>query len=188
MLRDLVNRDNAFLTETRVKKTRQVHTLSMSTPAFVEEQGGIGESINHVPPEIGKKLFLGREIKRTLDPIEELDEEGSKELEITGSTYNGEDKGSVRTENLNRFFAEFKDPKNYQLRRTVKLTNLHQEFIREDFKVVLGPRRVDSSSSDSCDEDGTVARTMDSSGSITKSVATSNDSSFYNAGINNINL
>lgn len=162
-----------------MKKARQVHTLSASAPAFVEEQGGTGESINHDLPEIGKKLFLGREIKRSLDPIEEMDEEDSKELtEVAENTCYAEDKASIWPGNLKRL-AESKDPKNYQLRRTVKLTNLHHEFIREDLKVVLGPRRMDSSSSDSCDEDGAVARTMDL-GESTKSVATGNNSSFYN--------
>ncbi|XP_014474499.1 PREDICTED: putative ammonium transporter sll1017 [Dinoponera quadriceps] len=142
----------------RVKKTRQVHTLSTSIPAPVEEQGGIGESVNL--PETGKKLFLGREIKHSLDPIiEEMDEEASKELEVTESSYTGGDIGSIRTENLSTL-AESKNPRNYQLRRTEKLTNLHREFIREDLKVVLEPRRVDSeTSSDSCDEDGCIGRT-----------------------------
>ncbi|XP_032681918.1 putative ammonium transporter sll1017 [Odontomachus brunneus] len=161
----------------RVKKARQVHTLSVSAPVFVKEEGGIGESINQDLPEIGKKLFLGREIKYSLDPIEEIDEEGSKEFEMTENTYNGEKKNSILTENFNTP-AESKDPENYQLRRTVKLTNLHHEFSREDLKVVLGPRRLDSSSSDSCDEDGAVMRTMDSSESR-QSIATSNNSSFY---------
>lgn len=163
-----------FFTGARVKKARQVHTLSVSAPVFVKEQGGTGESINQDLPEIGKKLFLGREIKYSLDPIEEMDEEVSKEFEVTESTYNGEEKGSILMENLN---TPAEDPMNYQLRRTVKLTNLHHEFSREDLKVVLGPRRLDSSSSDSCDEDGAIARTMDSSESR-QSIATSNNSSF----------
>ncbi|XP_011637816.1 putative ammonium transporter 1 [Pogonomyrmex barbatus] len=146
---------------TRIKKARQVYTLSGSTPILIEDQGGTGESINKDHPENGRKTFLGKEIKYALDPIEEIDEEFSKEFEVVennaqsiNDNRNVGSKKSISTKNCN-MSEDRRDlnESNYQLRRTVKLMNLHHEFIKEDLKVVLGPKRLDSSSSDSCDED-----------------------------------
>ncbi|XP_011695226.1 PREDICTED: ammonium transporter 1 member 3-like [Wasmannia auropunctata] len=158
----------------RVKKARQVHTLSGSTPVLTEDQGGTGESIDKDLSEIERKKFLRREIKYALDPIEEIDEEISKEFEVDKNSIqlstdecNAGDKNPISMENFNvsvdrRNLSE----SNYQLRRTMKLMNLHHEFIKEDLKVVLGPKRLDSSSSDSCDDDTVFAKTPDLNESI----------------------
>ncbi|KAL6444154.1 hypothetical protein ACFW04_001827 [Cataglyphis niger] len=156
--------------EPRVKKARQVHTLPGCTPVLIEDQGGTGESINNDLSEIGRGQFLGKEIKYILDPIEEIDEEISKEFEIKESNaqhkieeHNVSDKSSILTKNFNTKTTEQRDlnESNYQLRRTVKLMNLYHEFVKEDVKVVLGPKRMDSSSSDSCDEDTIFEKTSD---------------------------
>ncbi|CAL1676233.1 unnamed protein product [Lasius platythorax] len=173
--------------EARVKKARQVHTLSGCTPVLIEDQGGTGESINNDLLETGRRQFLGKEIKYILDPIEEIDEEILKEFEIKESNaqykiedHNVGDKSSILTENFNTRAAEPKElnESNYQLRRTIKLMNLYHEFVKEDVKVVLGPKRVDSSSSDSYDEDTIFEKTPDLNES-TKDIATNNDSLIY---------
>jgi len=136
---------------------------------LIKDQGGTGESIDKNLLEIGKKIFLGKEIKYALDPIEEIDEEISKEFEAEKSSVqlsindcNAGDKNPILTENFN-VSGDRKDlnESNYQLRRTIKLMNLHHEFVKEDLKVVLGPKRLDSSSSDSCDDDTVFAKTTD---------------------------
>ncbi|GAB1866121.1 Ammonium transporter 1 member 4 [Camponotus japonicus] len=167
--------------EARVKKARQVHTLSGCAPVLIEDQGGTGESINNELLEIGRRqLFLGKEIKCILDPIEEIDEEISKEFEVKESNaqhkiedHNVGDKSSILTENINTRIAKSRDvnESNYQLRRTVKLMNLYHEFVKEDVKVVLGPKHVDSSSSDSCDED-TIFEKTPNLNACTKDIAT----------------
>jgi len=156
-----------------------VHTLSGSTPTFIEDQGGTGESIDKDLMEIGRKRLFVKEIKYALDPIEEIDEEISKEFEVrennVQSSCNAGDKGLISMENFN-MFEDQRDlnESNYQLRRTIKLMNLHHEFVKEDLKVVLGPRRLDSSSSDSYDDDTVVVKTPDLSESI-RDIATNND-------------
>lgn len=164
-----------------------MHTLSGCTPVLIEDQGGTGESINNDLLETGRRQFLGKEIKYILDPIEEIDEEILKEFEIKESNaqykiedHNVGDKSSILTENFNTRAAEPKElnESNYQLRRTIKLTNLYHEFVKEDVKVVLGPKRVDSSSSDSYDEDTIFEKTPDLNES-TKDIATNNDSLIY---------
>ncbi|EZA56960.1 Ammonium transporter 1 member [Ooceraea biroi] len=166
-------------TGTRIKKARQVHTLSGSIPVVMEDQGGTGESINHNLPEIVRKQFLGREIKHVLDPIEEIDEEHAKECEVQPSNpqrniedCNAGDENSIFRKSINAF-ATTRDSNesNYQLRRTAKLINLHHELSKEDLRVVFGPKRVDSSSSDSCDEDIIFARNES-----VRDIMTSNDS------------
>lgn len=146
-----------------------MHTLPGCTPVLIEDQGGTGESINNLS-ENGRRQFLGKEIKYILDPIEEIDEEISKEFEIKESNaqhkieeHNVSDKSSILTKNFNTKTIEPRDlnESNYQLRRTVKLMNLYHEFVKEDVKVVLGPKRIDSSSSDSCDEDTIFEKTSD---------------------------
>lgn len=136
-----------------------MHTLSGCTSALAQDQGGTGESINNDFLERRRKLFLGREMKRILDPIEEMDEEGLKESEVgecvvqcNVEDYDAGDGNSILKRNL-EVSAESTNESNYQLRRTVKLMDLHREFIKEDLKVVLAPKRIDSSSSDSCDEE-----------------------------------
>jgi len=159
------NENNAFI-GAGVKKARQVHTLSGSIPVLIEDQGGTGESIDKNLPEIGKKIFLGKEIKYALDPIEEIDEEISKEFEAEKNSVqlsindcNAGDKNPILTENFN--VSGDLNESNYQLRRTIKLMNLHHEFVKEELKVVLGPKRLESSSSDSCDDDTVFAKTTD---------------------------
>jgi len=152
-----------------------VHTLSGDTPVSVENQGGTGESINHDFSEVGRKQSLGREMKRVLDPIEEIDEEYAKECE-SQTSYPRSNAGDRDSKSIDAF-ADSRDPKesNYQLRRTVKLINLHHEFNKEDIQVVLGPKRMmDSSSSDSCDEDVIFAKTSNTNKS--KDIANNNDS------------
>ncbi|KYN16863.1 PREDICTED: putative ammonium transporter sll1017 isoform X2 [Trachymyrmex cornetzi] len=173
----------------RVKKVRQVHTLSGSTPALIENKGGTGESIGKDLSEIGGKRFLGKEIKCTLDPIEEIDEEILKEFEIEKNSvqfsidgFNAGDKNLI-----SEYFNVSGDRKNlnesnYQLRRTIKFMNLHHEFVKEDLKVVLGPNCLDSSSSDSCDDDIILAKTSDLNESI-KDIAINKDSLIYSANI-----
>jgi len=118
-------------------------------------------------------------MKRVLDPIEEIDEEYAKECE-TQRSHSRRDTGASNAGDQSSksidAFAGSRDPNesNYQLRRTVKLINLHHEFNKEDFQVVLGPKRMDSSSSDSCDEDVIFAKTSNTNKS--KDVATNNDS------------
>lgn len=145
---------------------------------LIEDQGGIGESVNNDLLETGRKQFLERGVRYVLDPIEEIDEEVAKELEKENNArnienYNIGDKDSTFTETSNTF-AESKNlnESNYQLRRTVKLTNLHHEFIKEDLKIVLGPKRMDSSSSDSCDEDVIFTNTLDLNESVNNIAAT----------------
>lgn len=143
--------------------------MSGCVPVLIKDQGGTGESINNELLEIRRRqLFLGKEIKCILDPIEEIDEEISKEFEVKESNaqhkiedHNVGDKSSILTENINTRIAKSRNmnESNYQLRRTVKLMNLYHEFVKEDVKVVLGPKHVDSSSSDSCDEDTIFEKT-----------------------------
>lgn len=160
-----------------------MHTLSGSTPMFIEDQGGTGESIDKDLMEIGRKRLFAKEIKYALDPIEEIDEEISKDFEVRENNVqssidgcNAGDKNLILMENFN-MSEDRRDlnESNYQLRRTIKLVNLHHEFVKEDLKVVLGPRRLDSSSSDSCDDDTVVAKTPDLSES-TRDIAINNDS------------
>ncbi|XP_024876552.1 uncharacterized protein LOC112457621 [Temnothorax curvispinosus] len=174
----------------RVKKARQVHTLSGSTPMFIEDQGGTGESIGKDLMEIGRKRFLKKEITYALDPIEEIDEELSKEFEIKETSaqsnidgYNAGDKNPILTERFN-MSGDRRDlnESNYQLRRTIKLMNLHHEFVKEDLKVVLGPKRLDSSSSESCDDDTVFAKTPDLNES-TRDIAINNDSLIYSTNV-----
>lgn len=159
-----------------------MYTLSGSTPTFIEDQGGTGESIDKDLMEIGRKRLFVKEIKCALDPIEEIDEESSKEFEVRENDVqssidgcNAGDKSLISMENFN-MSEDQRDlnESNYQLRRTIKLMNLHREFVKEDFKVVLGPRRLDSSSSDSYDEDTVVANTPDLSKSM-RDIAINND-------------
>lgn len=154
--------------------------MSGCPPVSIKDQGGTGESINNDLLEIGRRQFLGKEIKCILDPIEEIDEEISKEFEVKENNtqhkiedYNVGRKSSIMTENFNTRTAKLADlnESNYQLRRTVKLMNLYHEFVKEDVKVVLGPKHVDSSSSDSCDEDIIFEKTPDMN-ECTKDVAT----------------
>lgn len=150
---------------------------------LIEDQGGTGESINKDLLEIGRKRFLGKEIKYALDPIEEIDEEISKEFEVEKSSAqphpiddcNAGDNILISTENFN-VSGDRKDlnESNYQLRRTRKLMNLHHEFVKEDLKIVLGPKRLDSSSSDSCDEDTVFAKTLNLN-EFTKDITVNND-------------
>lgn len=162
---------------------RQVHTLSASTPVLIEDQGGTGESINNDHLETEKKQFFGRGIKCILDPIEEIDEEVAKEFDGKGSNaHNIEschitDKDSIFIETFNTSAesATYLNESNYQLRRTVKLTNLHHEFIKEDLKTILEPKRMDFSSSDSCDEDVIFMKTLNLNEPL-KSIAISNNS------------
>lgn len=159
-----------------------MHTLSGHTPVLIENQGGTGEPINNDFSEIGRETPFRGEIKYILNSIKELDEEGSKEFEFKENNaqryniedYNAEDGNSMLKENFNTP-VELKDSNesNYQLRRTIKLMNLYHEFIKEDVKVVLGPKHVDSSSSDSYDEDNVFARALDLNESTKKA---SNDS------------
>ncbi|XP_012542583.1 putative ammonium transporter 1 [Monomorium pharaonis] len=172
---------------TRVKKARQVHTLSGSTPMMIEDQGGTGEPINLL--EIGRKRFLGKEIKCALDPIEEIDEEISKEFEVEENSIQSGIDGCNANKNpiATKYFNSSGDQRDlneskYELRRTTKLINLHHEFIKEDLKVVLGPKRLDSSSSDSCDDDTFFAKTSDVNESM-KEFAVNNDSLIYSANI-----
>lgn len=174
------NINNIFI-ETRVKKARQVHTLSGCTSVLAQDQGGTGESVNNDFLEIRRKSFLGREMKHILDPIEEIDEESSKEFKVregivqhNTEDYDAGDRNSI-SKKISEVSAESKDmnESNYQLRRTVKLIDLHHEFIKEDLKVILGPKRMDSSSSDSCDEDNALI-TAPSSNESTKIIVTSN--------------
>lgn len=161
-----------------------MHTLSGFTPALIEDQGGTGESINNDFLETGKRQFLGKEIKYILDPIEEIDEESSKEFEIKESNaqqkiedHNVGDKSLILTKNFTRAVG-LKDlnESNYQLRRTVKLMNLYHEFVKEDVKIVLEPKRIDSSSSDSCDEDTIFEKTPDlKAREFTKHIAINNN-------------
>lgn len=143
--------------------------MSGCSPISIEDQGGTGESINNDLLEIGRRQFLGKEIKCILDPIEEIDEEISKEFEVKESNAqhkiedHNDHKSSILTKNFNTRITKSRDlnESNYQLRRTVKLMNLYHEFVKEDVKVVLGPKHVDSSSSDSCDEDTIFEKTPD---------------------------
>lgn len=165
---------------------RQVHTLSGSPPILIEDPGGTGESIDKDLMEIGRKRFLGKEIKYALDPIEEIDEEISKEFEVKENSArpsiegcNAGNKNRISTENFNvSGDGKNLNESNYQLRRTAKLMNLHHEFVKEDLKVVLGPKRLDSSSSDSCDDDTVFAKTPDLNES-TRDIATISDSLIY---------
>lgn len=149
---------------------------------FIEDQGGNGESIDK-DLEIGRKRFLGKEIKYALDPIEEIDEEISKEFEIKEDTAQfidgcsaGDKNSTSRDFNISCLRSEDRgDESNYQLRRTIKLMNLHHEFVKEDLKVVLGPKRLDSSSSDSCDDDIVFAKAPDLSESM-RNIAINSDS------------
>lgn len=154
--------------------------MSGCTPVSIKDQGGTGEPINNELLEIGRRQFLGKEIKCILDPIEEIDEEISKEFEVKESNAQHKikdhdigDKSSILTENFNTRTAKLRDlnESNYQLRRTVKLMNLYHEFVKEDVKVVLGPKHMDSSSSDSCDEDTIFEKTLDLN-ECTKNIAT----------------
>ncbi|XP_011862663.1 PREDICTED: ammonium transporter 1 member 3-like [Vollenhovia emeryi] len=173
----------------RVKKARQVHTLAGSTPTFMD-QGGTGESIDKDLVGIGRKRFLRKEIKYALDPIEEIDEEIPNEFQVKENGVqsgiddcSAGDKNSISTANFN-VFGDRKDlnKSNYQLRRTIKLMNLHHEFVKEDLKVVLGPKRLDSSSSDSCDDDTVFEKTPDLNES-TRNVTIDNDSFIYSANV-----
>lgn len=149
---------------------------------LIEDQGGTGELINKNLSEIGRKLFLGKEIKYALDPIEEIDEEISKEFEVEKSSAqsniddcNAGDKNPISMKKFNvSGDQKVLNESNYQLRRTRKLMNLHHEFVKEDLKIVLGPKRLDSSSSDSCDEDTVFAKTLDLNES-TKDITVNND-------------
>ncbi|KYN00990.1 PREDICTED: putative ammonium transporter sll1017 [Cyphomyrmex costatus] len=172
----------------RMKKVRQVHTLSGSIPALIENRGGTGESIGKDLSEIGGKRFPGKE-KYTLDPIEEIDEEIVNELEIEKNSVQlsiDDYRDAGDKDPISEYFNTSGDRKNlnesnYQLRRTIKFMNLHHEFVKEDLKVVLGPNRLDSSSSDSCDDDTIFAKTSDLNESI--DIATNNDSLTYSANI-----
>ncbi|XP_072753897.1 signal sequence receptor beta [Anoplolepis gracilipes] len=172
--------DNVMkIPEARIKKARQVHTLSGFTPVLIKNQGGTGESIDNDLLEIGRRQFLGKEIKCILEPIEEINEEISKEFEVKENNAQHKlenyinDKNSIVKENFNMRAADPRDlnESNYQLRRTVKLTNLYREFVKEDVKVVLGPKHMDSSSSDSCDEETIFEKTSDLNESM-KNIAT----------------
>lgn len=165
-------------TGTRVRKARQVYTLPGGFPASIENKGGTGESVNNDLLEIERKQVLEKEIKCILDPIEELDEEmsqevGENEVQRDIERYNAGDKNILKTES----FTGLSDlnESSYQLRRTAKLMNLHHEFIKDELKVVLEPKRVDSSSSDSCDEDVVFTRTPNLNESI-KDIVTYNHS------------
>ncbi|KAG5314991.1 AMT13 protein, partial [Acromyrmex insinuator] len=178
-----------YLVGARVKKVRQVHTLSGSTPALIENGGGTGESIGKDLSEIGGKRFLGKEIKCTLDPIEEINEEILKEFEIEKNSvqFSIEDCNAGDKNPISEYFNVSEDRKdlnesNYQLRRTIKFMNLHHEFVKEDLKVVLGPNRLDSSSSDSCDDDTIFTKTSDLNESI-KDIAINKDSLTYSANV-----
>lgn len=151
--------------ETRLKKARQVHTLlSGRVPMPTEGQGGTGESIND-SAKIGMKVCLARQVKCVLEPIKEIDEEDTKEFRVEEKSGNIE---NYDAENFNRELAKLKDSNesNYRLRRTVKLMNLYREFIQEDVEVVLEPKHIDSSSSDSYDEDSTFTKRSDSNESM----------------------
>lgn len=149
---------------------------------FIEDQGGTGESIDKDLVEIGRKTFLGKEIKYVLDPIEELDEE--KEFEVKENNVRSsiddcktEYKNPISRENF-KVSGNQRDGSNYQLRRTIKLMNLHQEFVKEDLKVMLGPKRLDFSSSDSCDDDTVFAKSPDLN-EYMRDIAIKNDSLIY---------
>lgn len=160
-----------------------MHTLS--APMFIEDHGGTGEPINKDLVETGRKIFLGKEIKYALDPIEEVDEEISKEFAVKENNVqsniddcNAGNKDPILRENY-KASGDQRDESNYQLRRTIKLMNLHQEFVKEDLKVVLGPKRLDSSSSDSCDDDIVIfAKSPDLNESV-RDIAIKNDSLIY---------
>lgn len=141
------------------------------------DQGGTGEPVGHPDlPEVGRKPFLGREMKHILDPIEESDEEYTKEHEIGDET-------SALSKSINAATGDLNES-NYQLRRTAKLMDLHHEFNKEDLRVVLGPKRVDSSSSDSCDEDIIFPNMISSSDmkKCTRNVVISDDSLIHATG------
>lgn len=133
---------------------------------FTKDQGGTGESIDKDLAEIERKIFLGKEIKYALDPIEEVDEEILKEFEVNENNVrssiddrNAGDKNPISRGNF-RVPGDQREESNYQLRRTIKLMNLHHEIVKEDMKVVLEPKRLDSSPSDSSD-DTLFAKTPD---------------------------
>ncbi|KAL0133029.1 hypothetical protein PUN28_000641 [Cardiocondyla obscurior] len=133
-----------------------------------EDQGNTGESADK-DLEIRRKRFRGKKIIYALDPIEEIDEESLKEHETKKSSVqlsiddcNFEDRNLILARNLNvsRDRGDIVES-NYQLRRTIKLTNLHHEFIKEDLKVVLEPKRLTSSSIDSVRDNSVFVKTPD---------------------------
>lgn len=127
-------------------------------PMLTENQDAADKSPTSNIFDIQRKQFLEREAKDVLDPIQEMDEETSKEFEGKKINVRYEfqnntmDKKSSKKDCNTVSTSKDLNESNYQLRRTTKLMDLHQEFTKKDIKIVMEPKRVNSSSGDSCNE------------------------------------